>query len=1090
MGRTMAVVLFTDLVGSTELRGRLGEEAADELRRRHDRLLTQAVEANNGRVVKGLGDGIMATFGGASDAVGAAVAIQQTVARLNRSGKAAVPLAVRVGLSAGDVTLEDDDVHGTPVIEASRLCGAAEGGEVLIAEVVRILAALADALLRDKGPLELKGLERPVPAWAVQWEPAAVSTVPVPALLTDVGRIFVGRDAELEHLERWWKEAAAGERRVALLAGEPGVGKTRLAAELTIRVHDEGGVVLAGRCDEDLGVPYQPFVEALRHFVDHTPDAELGARLGRYGGELARLVPELADRPLDLPPPLHSDPETERYRLFDAVAAWLGATAADDPVLLVVDDLQWAAKPTALLLRHVITSARVARILLVATYRDSELPHHHPLVEVLADLRRRPGIERLALSGLDSAAVAAFLEQAAGHALDDAALGLAQAVHGETDGNPFFVREVLRHLSETGGIAHHDGRWTTCLPIDELGIPEGVRDVVGRRLSRISDGANRALRVAAVVGSDFDSRVVSHAGDFSEEALLSHLEESARCRLVIEGAEPYRHRFAHAIVRDSLYGELSPSRRVVLHRRVAEAIETVHAAGLDDYLPALTHHWTRAGAPAAHATRAGQYATRAGHRAMTQLAHDEAAAYYEQALELLDIGDSQPQSTRRLELLISLGEAKRRAGDPSSRETLLEASVLARRHGAVDGMVQAVLANSRGTFSAIGMVDGERVEALEAAISALGDDDPARRARLLATLAVELLWAADPTRCRRLSDEALNLARRHADPRVVAAVVAMRWATLWDPRCAKERLDLADELLSHARLISDPYLEFWGHWRRSLAFMELGRTVDADDCRQAAERQADELNQPFPRWCVAVSRVPGAIASGRLADADQFSQAIPNFRIPDAEALHLAALAGIRYEQGRLGELETPLRTMADRLPAVPLFHAFHALALHQAGHTDDARSTYVSLARRPPGGLVFDYFAAPTAALLATVAAAVGDPDGAATLVDVITPYADQAASHPGLWFGSFSHHLGVLTATLRRFDEADRHFAVAAAFHDRIGAVTWLARTRLAWAGMLLSRGWPADSAPAAAMLRQAATTAVQYGLAEIERGTAALL
>jgi class 3 adenylate cyclase len=348
VSRATATVLFTDLVGSTELRGRLGEEAADELRRKHDQLLAQAVDANNGRIVKGLGDGIMATFTGASDAVTAAVAIQQALDRLNRSGKVPVPLAVRVGLSAGDVTFEDDDVHGTPVIEASRLCATANGAEILAAEVVRILAGEHDYVA--VGPLELKGLDHPVSAVRVGWEPVAVSGIPMPALLTDVGRIFVGRDAELERLCQLWKEAVAGERRVALLAGEPGVGKTSLAAELAMRVHGEGGVVLAGRCDEDLEVPYQAFIESLRHFIDHSPPVELKERLGRYGGELVRLVPELSERVGGLSDPLRSDPEMERYRLFDGVAGWLSALSAEEALLLVLDDLQWAAKPTLLLL--------------------------------------------------------------------------------------------------------------------------------------------------------------------------------------------------------------------------------------------------------------------------------------------------------------------------------------------------------------------------------------------------------------------------------------------------------------------------------------------------------------------------------------------------------------------------------------------------------------------------------------------------------------------------------------------------------------------------------------------------------------------
>jgi class 3 adenylate cyclase len=271
VGRSTAIVLFTDLVGSTELRSRWGEDAAEEERRNHDRLIAGPIEANRGRLVKNLGDGVMATFPGASDAVAAAVQIQQVLDRHNRTS-ARETLEARIGVSAGDVVVEDSDCFGTPVIEAARLCATAGGGQILVADVVRWLAGSAGGhQFTPVGTLELKGLPAAVVACEVSWEPLPVSVVPLPALLTDIGRIFVGRESQLERLDELWKEATAGKRRVALLAGEPGVGKTRLAAELAMRAHEEGAVVLAGRCDEDLGVPYQPFVEALRHFVDHVP---------------------------------------------------------------------------------------------------------------------------------------------------------------------------------------------------------------------------------------------------------------------------------------------------------------------------------------------------------------------------------------------------------------------------------------------------------------------------------------------------------------------------------------------------------------------------------------------------------------------------------------------------------------------------------------------------------------------------------------------------------------------------------------------------------------------------------------------------
>ena len=309
--RSTAIVLFTDLVASTELRIRLGEDAADELRRTHDRLITAAVQGKRGHLVKNLGDGVMATFAGAVDALAAAVTIQQVLDRHNRAGSSTVPLDVRIGISAGDVSFEEVDCFGTPVIEAARLCAAAGGGQILVSDVVRVLAGTGGGhRLIPVGALELKGLPAPVPACEVAWEPApeaAVVVLPLPSVVTGVGRIFVGREEELTRLRQRWKEAGAGNRRLAVVGGEPGVGKTRLAAALAQQLHAEGALVLGGRCDEDLGVPYQPFVEALRHYV--TSASAVG--LGRHAGELPRLVPELAQLVPGLPEPLRSDPETD-----------------------------------------------------------------------------------------------------------------------------------------------------------------------------------------------------------------------------------------------------------------------------------------------------------------------------------------------------------------------------------------------------------------------------------------------------------------------------------------------------------------------------------------------------------------------------------------------------------------------------------------------------------------------------------------------------------------------------------------------------------------------------------------------------------
>jgi class 3 adenylate cyclase len=1086
VSRATATVLFTDLVGSTEVRGRLGEEAADELRRRHDQLLTQAVEANNGRVVKGLGDGIMATFGGASDGVAAAVAIQQGIDRLNRTGKAPAPLSVRVGLSAGDVTFEDDDVHGTPVIEASRLCGVAAGGEILAADLVRALVGSATAAgFASVGPRELKGLAHALPAVRVEWEPAAASTVPLPALLTDVGRIFVGREPEFERLGQLWKEAVAGERRVVLLAGEPGVGKTRLAAELAVAVHDQGGIVLAGRCDEDLGVPYQPFVEALRHFVDHTASEGLPQRLGRYGGELVRLVPELAQRVPDLPPPLKSDPETERYRLFDAMAGWLAAMSAEEPALVVLDDLQWAARPTLLLLGHVARSPDLERVLVVGTYRDTELGHDHPLVEVLADLRREGGVAGVSLTGFDPSGVAAYMEAATGHPLDGEELALARAIHEETEGNPFFVREVLRHLAETGAIERREGRWATRLPVDELGIPEGVRDVVGRRLSRLSGDTNQVLRVAAVVGAEFEWRVVQSAGGVADEALLATVEEAIGARLVTE-ASAHRYRFSHALLRATLYESLTAARKAALHRKVAGAIESVHAHALEDHLPALAYHWARAVAPAAGNDKAVDYAARAGDRALAQLANDEAARYYGQALELLGPARSS-SAARRCHLLISLGEAQRRAGDPCYRETLLDAARLAEERGDGAALGRAALANSRGVFSITGGVDTERVAVLEAALAAHWEGDAALRARLLANLAGELLYAPDQRRRFSLSEEAVAIAEVLDDPATLAHVLLARAGAILGPDSIGERHETALRLIPLAERLGDPSLAAMAWWHRTVAALEAAQREEAERSLEACEVLSADLGQPNLRVFATLLRFVLLLIDGRFEEserlADHFLELARAAGWPDFALIHAAITASVRYEQGQLGELEEEIARAAAANPGFGSFQAYFALVYCEIGQDDQARAVLAGLAGRLEA-LPREHTWLRAQVQAAAASAHLKDRALATRWYDVLAPYAGQAACTSVAWWGALDHYLGMLATTLRRFDEASAHFSAAEATHRRMKAPAWLARTRLEWARMLLTRRQLGDTERAGELLGQALDSARELGLAKVER------
>ncbi len=560
-------VLFTDMVGSTAMASSLSAEAADEFHRRHSEILRQALVEAGGSEVKDQGDGLMVVFSVASAALSCAVAMQQGIERDNRGRERSVGL--RVGLSGGEVSREGDDYFGDPVIEAARLCDRCESGQVLAADIVRRMAGRrGNHECRSLGGFALKGFSDPVETVEVLWEPLSGAdvgpVVPLPGRLAvgpPVG--VVGRQAEEATLSDAFRRVAGGEgREVLLVSGEAGLGKTTLVAEVARSAFDAGALVLFGHCEEDLATPYQLFSEALGHYVTHAPEEQLVAHVEAHGPELARLIPALASRLPGLPPSKATDADTERFQLFAAVVGLLVHVSRHQPVVVVLDDLQWADKASLQLLRHVLAADEPMQVLVLGTYRDSELSRAHPLLETLAALHRRDGVARIELAGLDDTGVVSFIEAAAGHALDDAAVGLARAVHRETDGNPFFVSEVLRHLSETGAITQDvTGRWIARDTSEQLALPASVRVVIGARVGRLGRDAERVLSLASVIGRDFDLDVLARASDSSEDEVLDILDAAAAAALVRELTDtPGHYSFAHPLIQHTLYEDLGRAR--------------------------------------------------------------------------------------------------------------------------------------------------------------------------------------------------------------------------------------------------------------------------------------------------------------------------------------------------------------------------------------------------------------------------------------------------------------------------------------------------------------------------------------------------
>ena len=527
---------------------------------------------------------------------------------------------------------------------------------------------------------------------------------------------FVGRERERARLVEAWALAKAGRRHLCLMAGEPGIGKTRLSLEFARQCADENAVVLVGRCDEEALVPYQPFVEAIGWYARTASEVALRAAIpANGGGDLAAFSPEFLDRLPNLPEPTPMNAAGQRYRLFESVSALLSTISSAAPVLLLIDDLHWADKPTLSLLRHVVRGSEPAALLLIGTYRESEVVAGHPLGELLADLRREPAVTRFGLAGLEPGEAETLIAALSAAKVPSS---LARQVVESTGGNPFFVSEMARHLNETGSGS---------------GLPEGVREVILRRVSRLSEPCVRALTLAAVVGREFDLDLLEAFADIPENDLLDAIDEARQAQLIDEAVgKPGRYSFHHALIRNALYDSMASTRRMRIHRRVAEALEKLSANSAEPPLADLAYHFTQA-ASAAVADRAADYATRAADRMVAALAHEEAARFYDYALQALD---SLP------------------AGPAVDRQRV----VVHRRRGRA--------------FGNLGQWGHQRA-ALEAALQHVQPDQKEERCEILADLGQAHFWLFDIPALERVSTEALGLAEGLG--RADLEAVAMGW---------------------------------------------------------------------------------------------------------------------------------------------------------------------------------------------------------------------------------------------------------------------------------------------------------------------------
>ena len=1079
-GAATMTVLFTDLVDSTAMRGRIGDDQADEVRREHDELIASVVEENRGTIVKGLGDGMMAVFGAPSAGIAAAVGIQQAIARRNRGAK--VPIALRTGLSVGEVRIEADDVYGTPVVEASRLCGAAGADQILTAEHVKLLAgSRSTATFRDFGEVELKGLTEPLATLELLWwEASDVPAVPFPEIptLTEPYEL-AGRSVERYALGHAWLKARTANAPAVFVSGPDGVGKTRLLAEFArTTTENEGGVVLYGRCSEHGGVPYQPFAEAIHHSVANVPAGQLADLLGPYTAELGRIVPELAEQLGVTVRPPSDDVDLERLRVFDAVAGWLSVASRDEPLVLILDDLQWASGDTLALLAHLVETPRSLRVLILAAYADLEVDDL-PVGLLQERLRSSDrGVEPIRLKGLSVTDVEALLTAGAGDLGDDTSR-LAARLRDLADGNAFQVVQLVRHLLDAELVRRDDpaGLQTS---FDDLVLPPTAANAVTARAARRGVDTIDVLEIASVVGDEFDASLVKSLTDLSDDAFNTAIAGAASADLIVElPGERIGYAFAHPLARRALADSLDADRRTELHGLIAAGLGRV---GPPDHrsVAEAAYHALSAADPGLDAAA---LARRAGDQARDQLAVHEAVEWYRRALAVIDlVGDDVDRS----ELLLTLGRAELLADSPDARDTLLRAARLAQTRQRDGDLVTVAMVDVRPFTGRPAPFDAARTEVLRAAERAVGSTPSADRARVLALLALELVWSPDSDERFALADEALEIARQLELPALQAFVVQRRIPTISAPDTLDERLALSVELYDLADELDQPILRFHAALLHATASGEAGDIEAFDHWLAIAGVIASDIDLPLLTWLVRLNRASRAYLAGDLVDAERRSEealaAGIAARRPEAERFHGGVLLAVRNQQGRIDELAGPL-DVSRSSASYDCFLQLRAIA--DAGRVDDAADRYDEVAAAG-FGIGREPYAGASLANLAYLAALVGDDEGAGALYEQLEPWADRYSpvvvfQHVG------AHELAMLAATLGRTDDAHRLFEQAATAHEAAGAPLFVAETQLDWARVCIGVG---EVDRARELIGQALTAAAKGGAPGIESQARTLL
>jgi DNA-binding SARP family transcriptional activator/tetratricopeptide (TPR) repeat protein len=899
--------------------------------------------------------------------------------------------------------------------------------------------------------------------------PVGAVDIPLPASLAH--RVaFVGRSTEQELLRTQLALVGESGLRCVVVGGEAGMGKTTLLAEFANSVTSSAtATVLYGRCVET-GVPLEPFRSILDTCVEHAPLELLTEHVARFGGELARLCTRLATRVATTPTPTGSDDATERFLTFDAAADLLRRIANHRPLVLILDDLQWAEATALLLLRQLVRTLADAPILVLVSRRDPGEKISDQLRTALAELEHGE-ISHLQLTGLNEAELAELVV-AATRAVPDPELRRATGrLREETAGNPLYASQLVRHWMDlgraTGTRGGQQSRPTMVMP---EGVPPNLREVVWSRVRTLGQDVFTVLAAASVLGLEFPEDVLLETLDLPDETVRVALDAAVAAGILIDLRSVRRAmRFVHALVASAMYSEIGPSSRARMHERVARALAKDGEALHPDVVLQLARHCTLAGLP----EDALHWSVSAGDHAFGHLAPTEAADHYRIALDAAEA--LHRPDAERADLLVRLGHAQYRAGSPQAQANLVRGAKLARDNGQSQTLIRAALVADLGVLR-VDSLAREHSEVVESALEVADPADTATYARLLALLAMRLTFTPDVARRVTLAHRALRLAEESDDPKIVAGVAPAVLAALWAPGNERLRNEVAARALSAAEASGDPLLQFSVNLAARQVAIESGDPVMAAHNLTRLRATAQSVAEPYLRWLVVLCETFEAMMTGRLFDAEALAAEALELGLqigaPDAFAMYAAEFFVLGTFAGRHGELFPLVEQAARENPTVLPFKLAYGIICVAVGQADAAREILHEGMESGFAELDVDNFWMTSVIAYAIIAIELDDRDAAAQLLPVIEPYTAEISFNGVTSQGPVSAYAGKLASLLSRHDEAEGHlkaaletatafgwiyhrattlFALAQAQHRRIGGLDEEGRSWLSEASEL---------------------------------------